>query len=385
MFFGGMGGVVSFYPEQLEENEPSGKQAPLVITDFIVSGETRRFPKAVYDMDTVRLEKGDNNFKVTFACLDFRNADKIRYRYRIAGLDTSWTETGAKQRFVNYAGLSPGNYPLEIQATNRNGEWASPSKLVVTIPPWYYQTLWFKISVLSALLVLISVLIVGYNKRLRLKAGRELDQLKLEGLRGQMNPHFIFNSLNSINYFISQNDRLSANRYIADFSRLIRSILGNLSSDYIPISKELESLQDYLKLEHLRFSDKFDYSVQVPEGLVSSEIMVFPGMVQPFVENAIWHGVRGLEGRAGHIRINFLWTGTSLTCSVEDDGIGRKLAEERKNDLPGKTSRGIGIVLERLRIINNLKKTNYQIVIKDLYPEKVEPGTRVIIDIPMKT
>jgi LytS/YehU family sensor histidine kinase len=286
---------------------------------------------------------------------------------------------------VNYAHLTPGSYLLDIEATNRNGDWVSQSSLLIKIPPFYYQTLWFRLLAFALLLLLTGYLVYSYNNRIRLEAKKKQGELKLESLRSQMNPHFIFNSLNSINYFISQNDRLSANRYIADFSRLIRSILGNLSSDYIPFPNELESLLDYLKLEHLRFSDKFDFSVQVPEEMESLEIMVFPGMVQPFVENAIWHGVRGLEGRKGKIRIDFSWKGTSLRCTVEDDGIGRKLAEERKSILPGKTSRGIGIVLERLRIINNLKNTQYRMIVEDLYPEQVETGTRVIIDIPVKT
>jgi LytS/YehU family sensor histidine kinase len=201
-----------------------------------------------------------------------------------------------------------------------------------------------------------------------------------------MNPHFIFNSLNSINYFISQNDRLSANRYIADFSRLIRSILGNLSQEYIPLNKELESLNDYLQLEHLRFSDKFDYEISVDESVITEDVLVFPGMVQPFIENAIWHGVRGLEDRKGFVKIKLLQSKPDCIIAViEDDGIGRKLAEKHKSNLPGKTSRGIGIVLERLKIINHLRQTNFQVTIEDLYSDREEAGTRVTVDIPVKS
>jgi len=218
-----------------------------------------------------------------------------------------------------------------------------------------------------------------------LKARQQQDELKLESLRGQMNPHFIFNSLNSINYFISQNDRLAANRYIADFARLIRSILGNLSQEFIPLAKELESINDYLQLEHLRFGDKFNYEIVVDEKVSPEDFLVFPGMVQPFIENAIWHGVRGLEGRKGYVKIRFFTEKPgSLSCVVEDDGIGRKLSEAHKSNLPGKTSRGIGIVLERLKIINHLRNTGFKVTIEDLYPEKEESGTRVTVDIPVK-
>jgi two-component system LytT family sensor kinase len=219
-----------------------------------------------------------------------------------------------------------------------------------------------------------------------LRARQVQDQLRLESLRGQMNPHFVFNSLNSINYFISKEDKLSANHYIADFSRLMRSILSNLSSDYIPLENELESLNDYLKLEYLRFGDKFNYSINADKISNDHEISVFPGMVQPFVENAIWHGVRGLEHRIGFISIEFIQVSQAkIQCVIEDDGIGRKMAHLFRNEMPGHKSRGIGIVLERLKIINNISKNSYQVTIEDIYPEQDETGTRVTIDLPIRT
>lgn len=384
MFFGGMGGVVSFYPDSID-TEIEQYKAPLVITDFRVSGASRYFNKAIYEIDSVKLNKGENNFKVTFACLDFVNAAKIKYRYRLRGEEDEFTETDHRNRSVNYANLLPGNYRLEIEATNANGDWVSKTALFIKIPPYYYQTWWFRVLIVFLVVGIIGYIIFTHERQIVLKARQQQDELKLESLRGQMNPHFIFNSLNSINYFISQNDRLAANRYIADFARLIRSILGNLSQEYIPLAKELDSIHDYLQLEHLRFGDKFDYEITVDENVQPDEFMVFPGMVQPFIENAIWHGVRGLEGRKGFVKIRFFAEKPDLLCCVvEDDGIGRKLSEAHKSSLPGKTSRGIGIVLERLKIINHLRKTDFRVTIEDLYPEKVETGTKVSVDIPVK-
>ncbi len=384
MFFAGMGGIVSFYPDSIE-TEIELYTAPLVITGFKVSGASRYFEKAIYECNSIKLEKGDNNFSCTFACLDFVNAEKTKYRYRLGGENDKFTETDHRNRAVNYSSLSPGKYRLEIQATNKNGEWVSKTNLLIEIPPYYYQTWLFRILIFLIVAGIISYFIYTHNRQLRLRARQQQDELKLESLRGQMNPHFIFNSLNSINYFISQNDRLSANRYISDFSRLIRSFLGNLSNDYILLVKEIESIKDYFQLEHLRFGDKFDYEIEISENIESLDLMVFPGMVQPFIENAIWHGVRGLEGRKGFVKIRFSKEITgSLKCSIEDDGIGRKKAEAHKSNLPGKTSRGIGIVLERLKIINHLRKTNFEVRIEDLHPEKEETGTRVTVDIPVK-
>jgi len=200
-----------------------------------------------------------------------------------------------------------------------------------------------------------------------------------------MNPHFIFNSLNSINYFISKNDALSANRYIADFSKLIRSILYNFNSDYISLGKEIESIEEYLKIEHLRFGDKFNYTLSYDNDVVSSgNLQVSPGLVQPFVENAIWHGVRGLTNRKGNVKVIFDVKNDKVSCTVEDDGIGRAGAEKIKAPGDKKRSKGISIVNERLRIISNLTKSNHQILINDLYSDRNETGTRVIIDIPVK-
>lgn len=385
MFFAGMGGVVSFYPDSIDFEIEYQNAVPLLITDFRVSGASRYFKKAIYETDSVTLNKGENNFKVTFACLDLVNATKLKYRYRLRGEEDEFTETDFRNRSVNYANLLPGKYKLEIEATNANGEWMAKTAIFIKIPPFYYQTRWFWFFMVFLIVGIIGYFIFMHNRQLVIKAKQQHDELKLESLRGQMNPHFIFNSLNSINYFISQNDRLAANRYIADFSRLIRSILGNLSQDYIPLAKELESLNDYLQLEHLRFSDKFDYEISVDSAISPDDFLVFPGMVQPFIENAIWHGVRGLEGRKGFVKIRFFTQNPgSLCCVVEDNGIGRKQSEAHKSTLPGKTSRGIGIVLERLKIINHLRNTDFKVTIEDLYPEKDETGTRVRVDIPVK-
>jgi LytS/YehU family sensor histidine kinase len=201
-----------------------------------------------------------------------------------------------------------------------------------------------------------------------------------------MNPHFIFNSLNSINYFISNNDKISANRYIADFSRLIRSILSNMGSDFVKFSDEMNSVRDYLEIEHLRFGDKFEYIVD-DRGVDEIEnIQVFPGLIQPFIENAIWHGVRALTSRKGFIRIKVTRpVKTKLTCIIEDDGIGRTASKAMQKNSNGHKSRGIGIVMERLQIISKIRGVNYNLDITDLYPGKNEPGTRVRIDIPVKS
>jgi LytS/YehU family sensor histidine kinase len=179
---------------------------------------------------------------------------------------------------------------------------------------------------------------------------------------------------------------MSANRYIVDFSRLIRSILSNLEADYVPFDVEITSLKDYLSIEHLRFGDKFDFTVEAGETENIKGLEVFPGLIQPFIENSIWHGVRSLENRKARIKVKFIFREMkSLICIIEDDGIGRKASVEnrlRNMVLKYHQPKGIGIVLERLQLISKQQHKNYELVIKDLYPDRNDTGTKVTIDIP---
>ena len=384
MFFGGVGGMVRFYPDSVEKYSTVRNGGKLLVTDFKVSGIPRYFEKPIYELETVKLDPGENNFQLTFSRLDFKNSEKIKYRYRLLGNNDLWTDTDYRQRNINYSNLIPGSYKLEIEATNSFGDWDSAMSLLLIISPFYFQTWWFKVLLILALAFVFVAGVIIYNRQIGLKAKQMQNQLKLESLRGQMNPHFIFNALNSVNYFISNNDKISANSYISDFSRLIRSILNNLSHDFIPFEKELESIRDYLHLEHLRFSDKFNYEINI-EIENQGQISVFPGLVQPIIENAIWHGVRGLEERTGLIKVSFKTVdGQKIKCIVEDDGIGRKQAEISKNILPGKKSHGIGIVSERLKIISEIRKIQYKLTFEDISPNLQEPGTRATIDLPIK-
>lgn len=383
-FMGGMGGVVSFFPDSINIRESKARKQKIIITEINVSGHQIPFKRHLNMPDTITLGKGENNFQVFFSSSDFINSDKTVYRYMLSDTDGDWKETDSRNRSINYGNLDPGWYSLKLQATDMNGNWCPVKEVIIRLKPFYYQTTLFRFAVPLTILLLVSGMIFIYIRQLKQREAQKQNSLRLQSLRGQMNPHFIFNSLNSINYFISNNDKLSANRYIADFSRLIRSILHNLNFDYITLEKEIESVEEYLKIEYLRFGDKFDYQVYVSEELDTDGIRVSPGLVQPFVENAIWHGIRGLEYRKGNISIRFEMTEGRLTCTVEDDGIGRKRSNAMKSGNDQKKSKGISIVIERLKILSNLQNYNYRLYITDLHPEINETGTRVMIDLPLE-
>jgi|WetSurMetagenome_2_1015567.scaffolds.fasta_scaffold01697_5 hypothetical protein len=381
--FGGMGGFVRFHPDSLKENKTDNRSR-IILTGLEVSGSPFLPDGALNESDTIIFRKGDDDFHLTFSTSDFINSDKIIYRYRLSGVNKGWIETGHRNRNINYANLLPGWYRLKIQATDSHGSWKISKQLVLRITPKFFESLIF--IIVCSLLVLLSVAlaIYFYIRNMREKNMQKLDEMKLHSLRGQMNPHFIFNSLNSINYFISNNDRLSANRYIADFSRLIRSILSNMGSNFIPVGDEISSIEDYLRIEHLRFRDKFDYNFNLSAMEGKHNLEVSPGIAQPFIENAIWHGMRPLEKRKGFLSITLVPTATCIKCIIKDNGIGRSASIKKRNHYSEHKSRGISLVTERLLLTSKLNRVNYKLEITNLDDSKAETGTKVEVDIPVK-
>jgi tetratricopeptide (TPR) repeat protein len=189
--------------------------------------------------------------------------------------------------------------------------------------------------------------------------------LALKSLRGQMNPHFIFNALNSVNQFISQQDERTANRFLSEFSQLMRLVLENSQQDFITLTREKEILSLYLKLEHYRFRDKFDYEIEIDPLINSDTLEVPPMLIQPYIENAVWHGLRYRETK-GKLVLKIHTENSSLIVDVIDDGIGRKRSEELKTMNQRKhNSTGLKNVQERLLIINKVYKKDLQVSVSD--------------------
>ena len=204
--------------------------------------------------------------------------------------------------------------------------------------------------------------------------------LALKSLRSQMNPHFIFNALNSVNNFIAKSDERSANRYLSDFSTLMRAVLENSDEDFIPLSKELELLELYTKLEHSRFSDKFDYEIIVDEGIDIDAFQIPPMLLQPYIENAIWHGLRYREDK-GFLKIELRQKDKrALEISIIDNGIGRKKSAALKTQNQKKQkSKGMGNIKKRIEILNDMYKDKVDVYISDL--ETNGTGTKVLFTI----
>lgn len=236
----------------------------------------------------------------------------------------------------------------------------------------------------SLLAGFVIVLISGFFVLRSYQARRKANQLlMLKSLRSQMNPHFIFNSLNSINSFISKQDERSANKYLSSFSRLMRTVMENSQQDFVPLSTEIEVLERYLSLEHFRFQDKFTYEFQVDESVQKDQVDIPPMLIQPYVENAVWHGLRYKEEK-GKLRLQIRQSEKNLLIEIEDNGIGREKSQSLKTKHQ-KTQKSTGLknTEERLRIINELYKKEVLVKIEDLHPEEEDVGTRVLIQLPI--
>ena len=227
---------------------------------------------------------------------------------------------------------------------------------------------------------LILLLITGFLMYKYIKQQRLANNLlALKSLRSQMNPHFIFNALNSVNSFIATNDERTANKYLSDFSQLMRSVLENSEEDFIPLQKEIELLQLYTKLEHFRFQDKFDYSIDVDDTINVEEFQIPPMLLQPYIENAVWHGLR-YKNEKGHLSIAIRPKSLDeITITITDDGIGRTRSKQMKTDNQKKqNSKGMNNIKKRVAILNEMYKDKVDVTIDDFQQSK-DAGTKVVV------
>ncbi len=358
-----------------------------------------------------------NRIAIETGTIDYYSNGKSQIRYKLAGSNENWQYAHSNYT-IRYEELPPGKYKLLMQAGNAGNEFNGPVKtLIVQISPAFWNTWWFRITAS----IFVIGLIYGFIRyrlhqkfSLRLERSEkerqiaekekqlaELQQQKTEvemqALRAQMNPHFIFNSLNSINRFILKKQSSEATEYLTKFSRLIRMILNNSVSASVSIAEDLEALQLYLELESLRCEQKFSFKIKVDPDLDIDFIQVPPMLLQPFVENAIWHGLMNLPDRQaglptdqagkedrGHLSINILQENSTLICSITDDGIGRKKAAELKERSGKHKSMGMKITESRIAMMQKMNDENKSIEIRDLVgADGSATGTEVILKIPI--
>lgn len=326
---------------------------------------------------------GEDYFSFEFSCIDFVDQSHHQFWYQLEGWDHEWINAG-NRRFAGYTNLGEGKYLFKVKVANSEGQWSETRKVPVNIQTHIYKKKWFEfllavvVSALIFVFYLFRIKRIRKSEKLKTEMNRQLAESRMEALRAQMNPHFIFNSLNSINRYIIKNDAKTSSLYLTRFSKLMRLVLDNSKHKTITLSAELEALKLYIELEVFRFDQKFEFSIDVEDNVQTDFIEVPPLIIQPFVENAIWHGLLHKDG-PGKLQITLKISEGFLVICVTDNGVGRKKAMELKGvSNQTRQSHGLKLTDERIQSINDSNQNRVEI--EDLYDSAGVPaGTAVTI------
>jgi hypothetical protein len=336
-----------------------------------------------------KLGNKENNIRIDFEAISFKAPKDITYSYILKGFHTEWQTTDSET--IEFMLLPPGNYQFYLYALNEDG--VHSHKVIMfnfTIRPPFHLTWWF-VSTVILLIILVSASFLTVVYRVRIKeikkrnrVEKELIQERQKALGQQMNPHFIFNTLNSIQYYLYKNDKYRSMDYLQKFGQLMRNTLYNSQKDFISIEDEINSLTTYLELEQLRLDHTFDFSIGTDKSIDPKSIMIPCFLVQPFAENSVWHGIQHLE-RQGKLTIDFSMNGEYIICTIEDNGVGREHSMEINNK-SRKSHKSLGSIIteNRIELINNLYKKNLKAEYIDKYDDKgTACGTTVKLYIPV--
>lgn len=372
-------GISVFNPADVNDSRFA---PPVYITEITVNDDSVTAGHNSFGYD-------ENRVSFSFVGLSYREPGKVRYRYKLEGTDNDWVYT--RLTSASYQTLPPGDYRFVVQASSNEGVWSTgQASLGFTILPAWWQTWWLRTMVIVLLALMVYA---GFRARVRQIRKRErkksllqnrIATFELNALRAQMNPHFVFNSINSVQYFITNNDADSSQKYLAKFAKLIRYVVDNSKLATIPLSKEIEALKLYMDLEALRFENRLRYEIHIDENVDVMYLQIPSMLIQPYVENAIWHGIMHKKGD-GEIKISFRMEGEILCCIIDDDGVGRVRSQELKmeKEREGYKSVGMTNTKERLEIINHVTGSNLSVEITDLSDaDGNATGTRVKIHVP---
>jgi ligand-binding sensor domain-containing protein len=387
--FGGTNGYTVFDPHAINSDtfEPAVALTGLKINNREADYGSPGSPlgKAVNSLDTLILSYRKNFLVFEFAAFEYNIPEKLNYRYIMENLDDQWIEAGANNS-ATYTDLHPGHYVFKVNATNTAGNWSRHIKaVVVIIDPPFWLTWWFitLCVVVTGGLVLLFIRLrmveIRKQEQQKHRFEKEAVDLQAQALRAQMNPHFIFNCLNSIKALIQENKNQKAVIYLTAFSKLIRSKLNNTGQE-ISLYNEIETCKLYVQMESLRFENKITCDFIVDDTIDTHAIMVPPLFLQPLIENAFWHGILPLQTK-GDVTVTIERQGDYLYCSVEDNGIGREqsMSHKSRNNLSHQ-SKGMQLIEDRLRLHNNNSQAESSIEVIDKKDGRNLPtGTLVII------
>lgn len=345
---------------------------------------------SVNDKPVSELEKlhyQQNNVAFELSPIAFRNRGKATVHYRLVGLSDEWKKVPVSQaNAVSFLALRGGDYTFEVKLLNEDGIESQTLTRSFSISPPFWQTWWFYVLLAGSTIVLVSGIFLFRIREIR-KRGRvqhDLRASELTALKAQMNPHFVFNALNSIQDYILLNQTELANDYLGKFARLMRKTLDQSQQHTVTLTEEIDLLKLYLELEAIRFEDEFEYEVKVDESLNIEQIEIPAMIVQPFVENAIKHGLlHKKEDRK--LLVDFKMNGNVLESRIEDNGIGLE-ASKQLNAKRQTTHRsfGTGAIKKRLDLLNQGRKERISVEMKDVTNRAADiSGTHVLLRVPI--
>lgn len=362
--------------------------APFDYADYAISMNPNGFPSGL------RLPYSMNNLTFELDGILLSNPEGLRYQFWLEGYDDTWSKPVGNAT-VTLSNLPDGDHILHLRAVDEFGTFSNVIELPIQITPPFWRTWWFYSII--ALIILFGIRAYfrwqirqererNYKKNLEYKT--RLLALEQQSLNASMNRHFIFNSLNSIQYFINTQDKLSANRYLTNFAKLIRKNLDSAAEtdNMVTLQQEIDRLELYLSLEAMRFKDRFTYHIAV-DPRIDAESVIVPGMLlQPFIENSIIHGILPNEAVKGHIEVAMKLTEQHLEITIDDNGIGIDYSLEQKQLVNGDhKSQGMEITAKRIDIIRELSKKDFELEgpFQTTNSDSSIKGTRVLLKIPI--
>jgi len=345
-----------------------------------------QFPK-------LELKYYQNSLKISFGQNDFGGVNNSQFAWKIDRITAGWIVL-PKTNFsygesISVNKLKPGKYLFEVKVRNNNTDWQKQQgKMIIIINPPFWQTWLFWVLIITGITLIIFVIVklrvraVRKQERERAKHEKELSELEAKALRAQMNPHFIFNCMNSIKSLMQENKIDKGVIYLTTFSKLIRTLFNNADKKEISLFDEIETCKLYLQLEAMRFDTKFSYTVHIDEKMDLKSIQVPALIVQPFIENAIWHGIVPKE-ESGYVELSVIKKENLVEIIIDDNGIGRDASKQNKSaSALMHNSKGVNLTQSRLELDNLLRQRQAKLEIVDKKDgDGLARGTKVMITI----
>lgn len=346
----------------------------------------------ILDKDTLilpnyKLTHNQNIITIHFNALAYKSKGTHQFQYRMGGLNDTWITVPGQQNVVRFISIPPGKFTFEVKALNEDGTESNETKTIsFLIKPPFWKTLWF-----AGLMILVGGAIVITYFKIRIKNLTKRNKLEkllkaseITAIKAQMNPHFIFNALNSIQDLILQNDLRASSLYLGRFSELLRQVLEMSGKETVRLQEEIRILEVYLELEKLRFAENFNYEIIIETLPADPSRISIPSMIiQPYLENAVKHGLLHKSGRK-LLTVQFKADETHIKCIISDNGVGRAKAEEIKLRRSNYHKSFASVATKkRIELFNQLNDSQIELIIEDLYDGNTAVGTRVEIKFPI--